>query len=82
MIRTEDGAIVGSINVNELTDDDRRALGLDVEGGEGDLSSLTKAELVERVEAAGGKTSGLNKAELVAILESTVAEVPTEGEES
>ena len=77
MIRTEDGAIVGSINVAELTNDERRELGFEVEGDDdNDLSKLSKAELVDRVEAAGGKTAGLDKAELVAILEATVAEVP------
>lgn len=71
IIRNEDGTPIGSIDVSELPT---------VEPDD-DLSSLTKAELVERVEAAGGKTSGLNKAELVAILEADVAEVPETSEE-
>lgn len=66
VVRNEDGTPVGSIDVSELP----------TVAPEDDLSSLSKAELIDRVEAAGGKTSGLNKADLVAILEADVAEVP------
>lgn len=72
MHRTEDGAIVGSINVSELTEDEKAELGLNDEtaaAGHIDWSGLTKAELVEKAQAAGISTSGLNKADIVAALE-------------
>lgn len=66
MIRTEDGAVVGSINVAALEQAEADA---EAEGGE-DLHSLLKPELVERAEGVGIDTSGLTKAELVEALES------------
>ena len=76
MFRTEDGAIVGSINVAELTEEEKAELGLtpatdeaDDDDDEEDLSKLYKAELVERAEAAGIDTEGMSKADLVAALE-------------
>lgn len=63
VVRNEDGTPLGSVDVNELPTPEP----------EDDLSSLTKAELVERAEAAGAKTSGLNKADLVALLEADAA---------
>lgn len=62
IVRHEDGTPVGSVDVSELPQPDPAD----------DVSSLTKAELVDRLAevAPDTKTSGLNKAELVAILES------------
>ena len=63
-------APVGSINVSELDDDEKAALGIAVETAEAeDLSSLYKSELVDRAQAAGIDTAGLSKAELVEALE-------------
>lgn len=63
-------APVGSINVAELDDDEKAALGIAVETVEAeDLSSLYKSELVDRAQAAGIDTAGLSKAELVEALE-------------
>lgn len=76
MHRTEDGAIVGSINVSELTDDEKAELGLtepetpeDEGDDEEDLSRLLKSELVERAEAAGLDVEGFSKAEIIEALE-------------
>lgn len=62
MIRTEEGAIVGSIDVAALEAEQEE---------QEDLSKLLKADLVERAEAAGVDASGMNKADLVAALESS-----------
>lgn len=65
-------APVGSINVAELDDDEKAALGITVESGETeaeDLSKLYKSELVDRAEAAGLDVDGLSKAEIVELLE-------------
>jgi hypothetical protein len=75
MHRTEDGAIVGSINVAELTEEERRELGLatpedeTAEDETEDLSKLYKSELVERAQAVGLDVEGLSKAEIVELLE-------------
>lgn len=57
---TEDGAVVGSIDVAALAA---------LRGESDDLSKLTKAELVARAVEVGVDTAGLNKAELVEVLE-------------
>jgi hypothetical protein len=75
MHRTEDGAIVGSINVAELTEEERRELGLatpedeTAEDETEDLSKLYKSELVERAQAVGLDVEGLSTAEIVELLE-------------
>jgi hypothetical protein len=55
-VATNTAAVEGSPTVDDEADDE-------------DLSSLLKAELVERAEAAGIDTEGKTKAELVAALE-------------
>lgn len=62
MIRTEEGAVVGSI--------DRAALEAE-QADSDDLSKLLKADLVELAEAAGVDTDGLTKAELVEAIEAS-----------
>ncbi len=59
MIRTEEGAVVGSIDRAELGEED----------DDEDLSSLKKTELVERLPDSVD-TTGQTKADLVAIVES------------
>jgi hypothetical protein len=82
MIRDKDGNVVrnevGSVDVNELP---RDAAAQAAPGGEEDLASLYKADLVDRAEAAGIDTSGMKKADIVAALEQESAGA-TAGDES
>lgn len=61
------GGRIDSPNINQTVVATRPP----VEPADDDLSSLLKADLVERAEAAGIDTTGLTKADLVAALEST-----------